>query len=220
MSRQWLSHAPTWGHVCLIRLMEMSSDAPWVGHPEEPNLSWESPHRHLVMMTPHHGLEAGCQGKGELLCYTIQTKLCQTSSKTLWCSAENKRSPQCHNTGSGAYPVPDTQTSSWEPINEDMEKTSCKSPSPAQSLRHLKCCPKTLCSSVFAGHLFNKLVSSSIFKDEWGTCELPGQGSPWANATLQRDAEGEGGCPKSPPAPPPSPPPFSIMRAQTLHPQA
>lgn len=60
---------------------------------------------------------------------------------------------------------------------------------------------------MFAGHLFNKLVSSSIFKDKWGTCELPGQGSPWANAALQRDAEEEGGCPKSPPAPPPSPRP-------------
>lgn len=71
----------------MIMLTEMSSDVPCVHHVEEPILSGESPHCHLVTMTPHHRLEAGCGGKAELMsAIPFKPNSDKSRSKTQQCS--------------------------------------------------------------------------------------------------------------------------------------
>lgn len=109
-------------------------------------------------------LEAGHQGESQAAAL-FKTNFSETSGREGELALMSRHQQQ--NTSCTSCPK-------QQSVDEDKEKSS-ESPSPL-SLWAIcpKSCPKILCSSAFAGHLFDKLVCSWTFKDEQGTCRFLG----------------------------------------------
>lgn len=110
------------------------------GSLREPSLRDSTP-TSWQTMTPSTGWgQLLRQGWADLLCLSNQAHKPRGSTQQ-WSVLEGK----CYNTGSGVYPAPDTPTSSIIPLMRTGRKQATDLPHHL-SLRHLKHCPKILCS--------------------------------------------------------------------------